>query len=217
MQIDICTESYCNLQAKGVPKQHVTIATVNRGGMDVDLTVASEPLHAGDVCLRIPEEMIVTLENIFEDGGVAELLTTSKLSEIACLALYFCYEKKRGIESTIHPLIQELDRQAARGPQGARSPLLWPEEQIEELLAGSPVVDEIKSRLEGIRKEYEELDTVWFMTSSLFRDYPFEIPTEQFSFDVFCQAFVAISGSIVHLQVCVTMCNVYGIWDSMSS
>lgn len=102
-----------------------------------------------------------------------------------------------------------------RGPQGAKSPLLWPEGQVEELLQGSPVKKEIAERLkvsacglwvgglgeggvggsapvgpawrarvpsclptqatpahlpphyhpspQGIRKEYEELDAVWFL------------------------------------------------------
>lgn len=34
---------------------------------------------------------------------------------------------------------------------------------MEELLAGSPVVGQIKERLAGIKKEYEELDTVWYL------------------------------------------------------
>lgn len=35
-------------------------------------------------------------------------------------------------------------------------------------LQGSPVVAAVRERLAGIRKEYEELDTVWFMAGSLF-------------------------------------------------
>ena len=49
---------------------------------------------------------------------------------------------------------------------------------------GSPVVLAVKQRLEGIRKEYADLDTVWFMAGSLFNKYP-SPPTETFSFDVF--------------------------------
>lgn len=188
------------LQENGAPRQKVTLKNFNRGGKDVDVTVAAETLHPGDVVMHIPDHLVVTLDRIFEDGGVAELLTTSKLSELACLTLFLCYEKKRGAESALYPFIKELDRQAGRGPLGCTSPLLWPEEEVDELLAGSPVIDEIKQRLQGIQKEYDELDTVWFMGSSLFKNYPFEIPTEQFSFDVFKQAFVAIQGSVVHLQ-----------------
>ncbi len=34
---------------------------------------------------------------------------------------------------------------------------------MEEYLAGSPVVGQIAERLAGIEREYQELDTVWFM------------------------------------------------------
>ncbi len=48
------------------------------------------------------------------------------------------------------------------------------------------------SVVQGIEKEYEELDTVWFMGGSLFKNYPYDIPTEAFSFQIFKQAFAAI-------------------------
>jgi hypothetical protein len=38
-----------------------------------------------------------------------------------------------------------------------------------------------------MEKEYQELDTVWFMAGSLFRNYPYDIPTEAFSFNIFKQ------------------------------
>lgn len=182
-------------------KQSVELQTVVREGQEVDITVASKPLQPGDICLRMPEKLIVTLEQIFEDdGAVADLLTTSKLSELACLTLYLSYEKKRGKDSVWYPFIKELDRQGGRGSQGAKSPLLWTESEIEEYLKGSPVVEMIKERLRGIEREYSELDTVWYLAGSLFRNYPFEIPTEQFSLDVFTQAFAAVQAAVVHLQ-----------------
>ena len=39
------------------------------------------------------------------------------------------------------------------------------------------------------------------MASSLFKRYPFDLPSEAFSFDRFKQAFAAVQASIVHLQV----------------
>ena len=53
--------------------------------------------------------------------------------------------------------------------QGAKSPLLWTDEEVSTYLAGSPLVGDVKERLAGIEKEYEELDTVWWMSGSLFR------------------------------------------------
>lgn len=41
---------------------------------------------------------------------------------------------------------------------------------------------------QGIEREYKELDTVWFMAGSLFKNYPYDIPTEAFSLKLFKQA-----------------------------
>ena len=54
--------------------------------------------------------------------------------------------------------------------------------------------------LQGIEREYQELDTVWFMAGSLFKNYPYDIPTEAFSLALFTQAFATVQASIVHLQ-----------------
>lgn len=105
----------------------------------------------------------------------------------------------------------------------------------------------VLERLAGIKREYEELDTVWFMAGSLFKvfwsltshcdmkvemhvpfswdfaqemmgkeicfwfywlrlldsvqQYPFDLPTEAFPFEIFKQAFVAVQSCVVHLQV----------------
>ena len=42
---------------------------------------------------------------------------------------------------------QELDKQRGRGQLGAKSPLLWDEGQVEEYLAGSPVIKDVATRL----------------------------------------------------------------------
>lgn len=41
--------------------------------------------------------------------------------------------------------------------------------------------------LQGIEREYEELDTVWYLAGSLFKNYPFDSPTEAFSPNLFRQ------------------------------
>lgn len=55
--------------------------------------------------------------------------------------------------------------------------------------------------LQGIEREYAELDTVWFMSGSLFSQYPYDIPSEQFTPKIFRQAFAAVQSCVVHLQV----------------
>lgn len=71
------------------------------------------------------------------DFLAAELLTTNKLSELACLALYLMYEKKQGKKSFWYPYIRELDRQRGRGQLAVESPLLWSEDEL-DYLSGSP-------------------------------------------------------------------------------
>lgn len=165
----------------------------------IHYVAASEDLQAGDVAFSVPNSLVVTLERVLGNETVAELLTTNKLSELACLALYLMYEKKQGKKSFWYPYIKELDRQRGRGHLAVESPLLWSKAEM-AYLTGSPTKDEVLERAKGIKREYDELDTVWFMAGSLFQQYPYDIPTEAFPFEIFKQAFVAIQSCVVHLQ-----------------
>ncbi|CAI9111538.1 OLC1v1011787C5 [Oldenlandia corymbosa var. corymbosa] len=165
----------------------------------IHYVVASEDLQTGDIAFSVPNSLVVTLERVLGNETVAELLTTNKLSELACLALYLMYEKKQGKKSFWYPYIRELDRQRGRGQLAVESPLLWSEAEL-DYLTGSPTKDEVMERAEGIKREYNELDTVWFMAGSLFQQYPYDIPTEAFPFEIFKQAFVAVQSCVVHLQ-----------------
>ncbi|KAE9448958.1 hypothetical protein C3L33_19145, partial [Rhododendron williamsianum] len=166
----------------------------------IHYVAASEDLQAGDVAFSVPNSLVVTLERVLGNENIAELLTTNKLSELACLALYLMYEKKQGKTSFWYPYIRELDRQRGRGQLAVESPLLWTETDL-AYLTGSPTKHEVMERAEGIKREYNELDTVWFMAGSLFQQYPYDIPTEAFPFEIFKQAFVAVQSCVVHLQV----------------
>ncbi|PSS30153.1 Histone-lysine N-methyltransferase [Actinidia chinensis var. chinensis] len=165
----------------------------------IHYVAASEDLQAGDVVFSVPNSLVVTLERVLGNENIAELLTTNKLSELACLALYLMYEKKQGKKSFWYPYIRELDRQRGRGQLAVESPLLWTETEL-AYLTGSPTKGEVLERAEGIKREYNELDTVWFMAGSLFQQYPYDIPTEAFPFEIFKQAFVAVQSCVVHLQ-----------------
>ncbi|THG04643.1 hypothetical protein TEA_022059 [Camellia sinensis var. sinensis] len=165
----------------------------------IQYVAASEDLQAGDIAFYVPNSLVVTLERVLGNESIAELLTTNKLSELACLALYLMYEKKQGKKSFWYPYIRELDRQRGRGQLAVESPLLWTEAEL-AYLTGSPTMVEVLERAEGIKREYNELDTVWFMAGSLFQQYPYDIPTEAFPFEIFKQAFVAVQSCVVHLQ-----------------
>lgn len=190
------------MHEQGLPPCKVALKERSLHGFDscpIHYVVAQQNLQPGDVAFAVPNSLVVTLERILGNETIAELLTTNKLSELACLALYLMYEKKRGKDSFWYPFIRELDRQRGRGQLAVESPLLWTSKEL-EYLQGSPMKEVVSARLEGIRREYKELDTVWFMAGSLFQQYPFDIPTEAFSFDIFKQAFVAVQSCVVHLQ-----------------
>ncbi|KAG9446661.1 hypothetical protein H6P81_012789 [Aristolochia fimbriata] len=165
----------------------------------IHYVAASEDLEVGDVAFSVPNSLVVTLDRVLGNESIAELLTTNKLSELACLALYLMYEKKQGKQSFWYHFIRELDRQRGRGQLAVESPLLWSESEL-AYLSGSPTKAEVLGRDEGIKREYNELDTVWFMAGSLFQQYPYDIPTEAFPFEIFKQAFVAVQSCVVHLQ-----------------
>ncbi|CAD6237762.1 unnamed protein product [Miscanthus lutarioriparius] len=193
------------LRARGRPPGKVDIrerpVPCLRDGKDLPLryVAAGVDLQAGDVAFEVPMSLVVTLERVLGDESIAELLTNNKLSELACLALYLMYEKKQGKDSFWYPYIKELDRHRGRGQLAVESPLLWTESEL-DYLTGSPLKDEVVARDEAIRREFNELDTLWFMAGSLFQQYPFDIPTEAFPFEIFKQAFVAVQSCVVHLQ-----------------
>ncbi|XP_059284874.1 uncharacterized protein LOC132038174 [Lycium ferocissimum] len=186
----------------GLPSCKVVIKdrpSHNAKHLPIHYVAASEDLQAGDIAFSVPDSLVVTLERVLGNETIAELLTTNKLSELACLALYLMYEKKQGKKSFWYPYIRELDRQRARGQLAVESPLLWSDAEL-DYLTGSPTKAEVLERAEGIKREYNELDTVWFMAGSLFQQYPYDIPTEAFPFEIFKQAFVAVQSCVVHLQ-----------------
>ncbi|KAJ7974764.1 N-methyltransferase [Quillaja saponaria] len=122
----------------------------------IHYVAASEDLQVGDVAFSVPNSLVVTL---------AELLTTNEFSELACLALYLMYEKKQGKKSFWSSYIRELDCQLGRGQLAVESPLLWSESEL-AYLTRSPTKAEVRERAEGIKREYNELGTVWFMAGS---------------------------------------------------
>lgn len=98
--------------------------------------------------------------------GQLSLLLSVCLCRCCKIKIYFILQVGR--ESFWYQYIKELDRQRARGVQAVESPLLWSDEELADLLQGSPVVAAVRQRLAGIEKEYNELDAVWFMAGSLF-------------------------------------------------
>lgn len=149
----------------------------------------------------MPERLVITLAQVFEDNDLADLLSgAKKVSVLAQLALFLMYEKKARDRSCWKPLLDELDRIQGRGPAGAKSPLLWDEGQAETLLAGSPVLAELAERKAAMRAEWKEADDVWFLASAFFSRYPFDAPSQVFTEANFISAYCAVQAAVVHLM-----------------
>ena len=60
---------------------------------------------------------------------------------------------------------------------------------------------------QGIEREYEELDTVWYLAGSLFKSYPFDSPTEAFSLNLFRQVGVRFCSLAADLVIKPSPCQ----------
>lgn len=70
------------------------------------------------------------------------------------------------------------NQRAPRGERRARPPC--PFSSLPDIPRPMPSGFPFPCALQGIEKEYEELDTVWYLAGSLFNRQPFAPPTEQF-------------------------------------
>jgi hypothetical protein len=106
------------LQKNGAPEQLVELQEMEVDGCKIDVSVAARDIKAGETALRIPDRMVVTLDRVFEDETVAEVLTTDKLSELACLTLYLMCASAITIHSCmcrcVYPSVEMIDNASAR-------------------------------------------------------------------------------------------------------
>jgi hypothetical protein len=149
------------LRSRGIRWSSVNLAELVQTGRRA-LVAGGDGIASGKEVLRVPlHSGLVSLSQVFNgEDDVAEFLTSSKLSELACLALLLMYEKVSRTDSEWFPLISELDLARARGLEACETPILWPEHERERLLQGSPLAALTRSRIAGIKKEYAELDQV---------------------------------------------------------
>jgi histone-lysine N-methyltransferase SETD3 len=55
------------LQDHGAPRQGVAVKEVVKEGNTIDVSVAERDLAAGELALRIPDHLVITLSRVFED------------------------------------------------------------------------------------------------------------------------------------------------------
>ena len=120
------------------------------GGEQAFGFITNSDASKGDIILEIPGDLAVTSVDVGKD----QLLSTlaEGRSELVGLALFLMLERSKGQSSTWAPLLATL-------PASVDSPVLWEDSQREELLRGSPVLAESRSREAALLSEWESIES----------------------------------------------------------
>jgi histone-lysine N-methyltransferase SETD3 len=111
---------------------------------------ASRDVAKGEVILEIPGDLAATSVDVGKD----ELLSTlaEGRSELVGLALFLMQERSRGSASAWAPLL-------ATFPSCTNSPVMWEDTERAELLNGSPILEEARSREAALLAEWDSVQT----------------------------------------------------------
>jgi len=129
------------LKAGGAEFSRLRVTTTARGGRGVVATAAFAP---GDVLLRVPEPLLLTVDKAARQPDVADALQRARSSGLStndgnlALALYLAGEED---------CFWAPYRQALGGVD--HLPLFWPASDL-ELLAGSPLAEEVERRKDDV-------------------------------------------------------------------
>eukprot|EP00882_Tetradesmus_deserticola_P007360 GHRQ01007754.1.p1 GENE.GHRQ01007754.1~~GHRQ01007754.1.p1 ORF type:complete len:476 (+),score=189.66 GHRQ01007754.1:146-1573(+) len=117
------------------------------GGERVGLIAAADA-QAGEVLLQVPESLAVTGIDAEKHDLVGPV--AAQCSELVGLTLWLMAERARGAASSWSQLLQTL-------PHSTASPVLWEEQERVELLTGSPVLQEARSRQAALQQQWAQL------------------------------------------------------------
>lgn len=147
------------LSSKGMPKPLVEPkrfkADAVGGGERVGY-VAARDTEAGTALLSIPESVAITSVDAEKHPLVGEI--AKECSELVALALWLLAERAvvaAGGTSEYGALLAAL-------PQAIETPILWDDKERVELLQGSPVLEEARSRHAALQQQWAQLSERWF-------------------------------------------------------
>ncbi|KAI8470254.1 MAG: rubisco small subunit N-methyltransferase [Monoraphidium minutum] len=117
--------------------------------------IAARDLDAGAPLLTIPESVAITAIDAEKHpvvGGVAK-----GCGELVALALWLMAERAAaasGGGGAYAPLLAAL-------PESTDSPILWDDKERDELLRGSPVLEEARARRAALQQQWAQLAEQW--------------------------------------------------------
>ncbi len=77
--------------------------------------------------------------------------------------------------------------------ESTNTPLLWSDDELQKLLAGSPVLEESRSRIKELKRQWGELNDNYFSKD------PASFPPSLFGYDQFAAAFSVVLAHAIYL------------------
>lgn len=141
------------IEEQGLPPTSLEPALVDS---DIDFSqvpgfVSNKEVAKGEVLLEIPGDLGITSVDVGADTVLAPL--AEGRSELVGLALFLMRQKSLGSASPWTPLLATL-------PAATATPILWDDALRAELLRGSPVLPEARSREAALKAEWAAITEV---------------------------------------------------------
>ncbi|KAG0600309.1 hypothetical protein M758_11G023400 [Ceratodon purpureus] len=168
------------LSKQGFPSQDVKLTSFGEEGIGL---AAGRNFKDGETALKIPENYTVTGVDVVNHPVVSA--PAAGRGDLIGLTLWLMYERSQGENSVWHPYLKTF-------PATTLSPLLWSAEEQQELLKGSPVLEEVQQRTAALEGEYEDLQPFFNKDTQTF-------PEEHFSLAAFKSAFSMILSRALYL------------------
>ncbi|KAL2623620.1 hypothetical protein R1flu_003825 [Riccia fluitans] len=169
------------LKEQGFPDQALEMKMFEKEGLGC---AAARPLKAGEIALSVPENFCVTAFDVNNHPVVSG--PARGRGDLIGLTLWLMYERTQGQLSKWYPFLKLF-------PEATASPLLWSDAERDELLKGSPALEEVKDRVAALEEVYEELN------SGFFEKDPQTFASEGFSLTAFKNAFSTILSRATYL------------------
>lgn len=111
------------------------------------------PASKGDILLEIPADLAITSVDVAKDPLLSVL--AEGRSELVGLALFLM--KERGVLAPSSALPSQWAPLLATLPEAIDTPVLWPDDERQALLKGSPVLEEARARERALDEEWESI------------------------------------------------------------